>query len=159
MKNKILVGVIICLSFCLVGCNSSKSNNNVVVNTCVLSKNDTTNGYNIDSTYKIYSKNKEVQKVVTKEIVTSEKKEVLTYFESFLNKTYKATNKKYGGYTFNVKNENNTVTSSTTIDYNKMNFKKYVKDNSQLKAYINKNSKLTTEGAKKIYTSLGATCK
>ena len=45
------------------------------------------------------------------------------------------------------------------LGLDKMNFKKYVKDNSQLKAYINKNSKLTTEGAKKIYTSLGATCK
>ena len=38
-----------------------------------------------------------------------------------------------------------------------MDLDKFVKDNSQIKAYI-KNNKITLEGMQKIYEALGATC-
>ena len=154
MKNKILVGFVMILSFCLVGCASGKE----TVLKCELSSNDTVNDYSVNSTYTIYSKGNEVNKVVTKEVVTSGSKEILDTFEKSLNSTYETTNKTYGGYTFDVKKDDKSVTSTVTIDYTKMDIDKFVKDNSVLKAYVNKKNKLTTEGARKIYTAMGATC-
>ena len=40
-----------------------------------------------------------------------------------------------------------------------MNLKKFVEDNASMKSYVNKDNKITLSGAKKLYESLGATCK
>lgn len=154
MKKKFLIGLVMVLSFCLVGCASEKE----TVVKCKLTNNSGISGYKVNSTYTIYSKGNVVDKVVTKEVATSDSKEVLDVLEETLKSTYETTNKTYGGYTFDVKRDDTSITSNVTIDYNKMDLDKYVKDNSALKAYVNKNNKLTTEGVKKIYTSMGATC-
>ena len=80
------------------------------------------------------------------------------YLQSVLNQTYSKTNETYGGYDFKITKDGNTLTADTTIDYNKMDLKKYVEDNSSLKPYVNDNNMLTTDGLKTLYTSLGASC-
>mgnify|MGYP004629330705 FL=1 len=154
MKKGVKILSVLLISFLLMGCEEKE-----VVKKCTLSVNNTDNGYSLKSTYEIHAKNNVVNSVKTKEVVTSEKDSILSYFEKTLNNTYKKANDTYGGYTYNVKNDNNKVTSDVKIDYNKMNLKKYVSDNSVMKSYVNSNNKLTLKGAIKIYENLGATCK
>lgn len=61
------------------------------------------------------------------EVVTSDKENVLTYFETYLNNSYKSLDDKYGGYDFKITKTTKDVSSNVTIDYNKMNLKKYTK--------------------------------
>lgn len=124
---------------------------------CTLASNDVVNGYKTTGTYEINHKNDMVESVKTTEVVESEKEEILKYMEEYLNTTYTTMNDNYGGYSFEVENKDNKVTSITTIDYNKMNIEKFVSENTVLKPYV-KNNKLTIDGIKKLYTSIGATC-
>lgn len=153
MKKKVLIGFMMVTSLFLTGCTSGKE----IVTKCELN-NNSSSVYSIKATYNIYSKNNIVTKVVTKEEATSENKDVLDTLESTLNSTYKKASKSYGGYKYDVKRDDNKVTSNVTIDYTKMDMNKFIKENTALKSYANKNNKLTKEGVKKIYTSMGATC-
>lgn len=151
--------ILLCFAFLsiliLTGCNKEYKE---VVTTCTLKNNNALNNYKLESTYKIHSKNDEVFKAVTEEVVTSSSTTILDYFESNLKETYKKANDTYGGYTYDVSKSGNKVTSKTTINYDEMDLDQYVKDNTVIKQYLNKNGKLTLEGMKKIYTSLGAEC-
>lgn len=124
---------------------------------CTLSTNDVVNGYKLDSEYKINYKGDTVESVETTEIITSESEYILDYFETTIDDTYRKTHETYGGYTYNVTNENGKVTSKVTIDYNVMNLRQFVEDQPVLKSYI-KDDKLLVEGLKMIYESNGATC-
>ena len=126
--------------------------------TCNMTSKDTVNGYSTNSEYVINYKNDLVESVNTKETVESENETILTTFKDTLEKTYSSMNENYGGYTFKVEQEGNKVISTVTIDYNKMNIEQFVKDNSALSSYVEKN-KLKLEGIKSLYEQLGATCK
>lgn len=153
MKKKILF-IMLGLTLLLVtGCG-----NEMEVTKCTLTSNDTTNGYKLDAVYNIYAKNDEVQKVETTETVTSSSDSVLSYFESYIKKTYKAYNDSYGGYTYTVTNSDGKVISKVTIDYTKLNIKQFVKDNSSMKSYVDSNNMITTDGMKTLYEKLGASC-
>ena len=155
MKKNILISLGIILSLCLMGCSKEAKESTI---NCSLTSNNTASGYSLKSTYTIYAKKGEVEKVVTQEVVTSESSTILSAFETTLNQTYSKTNETYGGYTYKVTINGNTLTADTTIDYNKMNLAKYVEDNSSLKPYVNDNNMLTVDGLKTLYKSLGATC-
>ena len=138
----------------LTGCGDKKQ-----VSKCTLNSDQSASGYTINSTYEIYSTNDIVSSVKTKEVVTSKNTTILAYFEDLLNKQYKSASETYGGYTYKVTNKDGKVTSEVTINYDKMNLSKFVKDNASMKSYVNKSNKLTLDGVKKIYEGLGATCK
>lgn len=156
MKKIAKILVAISFVFVITGCEESKKEE--VIN-CTLTSNDVAQGYSLTSNYNIYSKGGEVTKVVTEEIVTSENEQIINYFEEYLKKTYNAQNDTYGGTTNEIKKETGKIVSKTTIDYDKMDMKKYVDDNSAMKNYVNSNNKLTKEGAQQIYEAYGATCK
>lgn len=153
----VFVGVIF-----LAGCDTNDlfgSINNKSITKCTLDSDQSANGYKLNSEYNIYATGNVVTSVKTTEVVTSDKEEILKYFQNTLNTQYEAANKSYGGYSFDIKKSDNKITSNVTIDYNKMNLKKFVQDNASMKSYINKDNKITLSGAKKLYESLGATCK
>ncbi len=155
MKKGVKFLVISLFVLLLVGCTSKEEK---VVKTCTLNSDQSSSGYTLNSTYKIYATNDVVTSVETEEIVTSENKQIRDYFESTLNTSYKTANETYGGYTYNIKNEDNKVSSKVTIDYTKMDLEKFINSNTSIKAYVNKDNKLTLEGVKKIYENLGAIC-
>ena len=156
MKKFIKVLVVALCTLLLVGCSSKEKN---VITTCTLTSDQSASGYKLNSTYKIYSTNDAVTKVETTEVVTSDNEAIRDYFVSTLETSYKTADKAYGGYTYEVINEYDKVTSTVTIDYTKMDLNKFIKDNSSMKSYVNKDNKITLAGAKNIYESLGATCK
>ncbi len=155
MKKFIKVLIVALCALLLAGCSSKEEK---VVKTCTLTSDQSASGYKLNSTYKIYATNDAVTKVETTEVVTSDNEAIRDYFVSTLETSYKTAEQTYGGYTYKVTDEYNKVTSTVTIDYNKMNLERFIEDNSAMKAYVNKDNKITLAGAKKIYESLGATC-
>lgn len=166
MKKTFLILIILLIS---TGCNNisnkkdsnekSLKNENIII--CEM-KNDqkkTQSDYTINSTYKIYSSDKIVTKVVTSEVVTSNNSEILNYFDQYLNKTYTELNNNYSGYKFQIKKEDNKIISEVNVDYSVMDMNKYSEDYPDIKTYLNVQSKLTIEKAKKIYENMGANCK
>ncbi len=154
MKNVVKFLIVFVGVLLLSGCMDKKQ-----VSKCTLSNDQSASGYSINSTYNIYSTNGIVNSVQTKEVVTSKNTTILAYFEDLLKKQYESANSSYGGYEFKVSKTDNKVTSTVTINYEKMDLDKFVKDNASMKSYVNKSNKLTLDGVKKLYESLGATCK
>lgn len=155
MKKGVKFLVVSLLTVLLVGCSSKEEK---VVKTCTLNSDQSASGYTLNSTYKIYATNNVVTSVETEEVVTSENKQIRDYFESTLKTSYETAEKTYGGYTYTVKNEDDKVSANVTIDYTKMDLEKFINSNAAMKSYVNKDNKITLEGAKKIYEGLGATC-
>lgn len=151
---KKLIFVIPFIVLCLVGCNDNAKTGTI---TCTLSSNDVVNGYQLQSTYKINYVGNYVNSVDTEEIVTSDSNDILNYFETTLNDTYKKTNEAYGGYNYNVVKEDGKVTSTVTIDYNNMNLNQFVIDQPTLKSYVD-DGKLLVNGIKSMYETMGAIC-
>lgn len=139
------------LMFCVVGC----SKGNTI--TCTLESEDSASGYKISAVYKINHKDDLVEYVESEEVVTSSNATVLSSFESILKSTYESANSTYGGYTYDVKKTDSTVTAKVKVDYNTMNLKQYVEDQQVLQNYL-KDGKLTVDGVKSVYTALGAKC-
>lgn len=136
------------------GCGKAEKKGSI---TCTYSTNDVINGYKLEARYTLNYSGDYATSVDTEEIVTSENEDILKTFEDTLNQTYSATDNAYGGYDFKVTNENNKVVSKVTIDYTKMDIASLAKDQPSLASYI-KNDRLTVEGVKSIYTTMGATC-
>lgn len=144
-----LIGIILIIS----GCGKKE-----VMKTCTLTQTNSTQGYKLENEYKIYGTGKVVDKVVTTETVISDDDEILDYFEEYIDSTYETMNDNYGGYEYTIKKNNNKLIIETTIDYNKMNVKKYVEDNSVMKNYVNSDNKLLISGVTQIYELMGASC-
>ena len=154
MKKYIsLMLVIMIMLVC--GCNKNEKE---MVKRCTLTSNNIVEGYKLESEYTINIKGDVVTSVTTVETVTSSNEEVLDSFESSLRDTYKTIGNMYGGYKNDIVNSNGKLVSTTTIDYSKMNLKKYVEDNSAMKVYVNSDNELLADGIIVLYESLGATC-
>lgn len=151
---KKLIFIVPLMLLFLVGC-SDNSKSGVI--TCTLSSNNVVNGYQLQSTYKINYTGKHIESVDTEEIIITDSDDILNYFETTLNDTYKKTNDAYGGYTYTVTKEAGRVTSKVTIDYNEMNLNQFVNDQPTLKTYV-EDGKMLVDGIKNLYTSMGATC-
>lgn len=154
MKNGIKILSILSIIL-LSGCSSSKE----LVTHCTLTNKNVVQNYELTTDYEIHSKDGIVTNVVTEEIVTSDDEEILDYFNEYISNAYAAVDKEYGGYVNDITIDGNKLTSKTKIDYEKTDLKKYIEDNSTMKQYTNKDNKITLEGSKKIYESLGAECK
>lgn len=157
MKKVFYLIIIFTIIIFMSGCNINLSKEKVTK--CILKNDQSKNNYKTKTTYKIYSKKDIVSKVSYEEVLISKNTTIIKYFENINKKQFEKQNKLYGGYTYDVKSEKNTVTSNVTIDYSKIDMKKFIDDNSSIKSYINKDNKMTLKGAKAMYKSLGAKCK
>ena len=114
--------------------------------------------YTLTSEYTINYKGSVVKSVNTVETFESSDTELLSKTENSFNKTFEKNNELYGGYDYKVTNSNGKVVSTVTVDYNKMDLEKFIKDNEAMKAYVNDKNQVTLEGIKKLYESTGAKC-
>lgn len=153
MKKYFMVLTLIITVFMVSGCGKKE-----IMKTCTLTQTNSVQGYKMENEYKIYGTGKVVDKVITTETIISDNDEILDYFEEYVNSTYKTMNDNYGGYEYSIKRDNDKLISKTTIDYNKMNVKKYVEDNSIMKNYANSDNQLLISGITQIYELMGATC-
>ena len=105
-----------------------------------------------------YDANDFVKTVITTETLNSSDSSYLEESKETAESLYGSYNSKYGGYDFNVTIKGDTLTSKCTIDYEKMNVKKYVEDNPSLTNFADQNNNVKLDGVKSIYSALGATC-
>lgn len=111
-----------------------------------------------EATYEIvYDKNDFVKEVTTIETVVSEDEEYLEQAKESAEQLYKEANDAYGGYSFTVSISGNKMTSKCTIDYTKMDVKKYVED-SGLTDFADSDNNVKLSGVTSIYKNLGAKC-
>ena len=111
----------------------------------------------LDAVYKAFYKGEYVNKVETVEKIYSSDTSMLNAFKSSVESTYQSNNAKYGGYNYSVTIDGTVLTSNATINYEVLNVAKMVEDEPSMKPYT-KDNKMTVNGVKAIYESLGATC-
>ena len=145
--KKIIGSLFLILVFSITGCGNKEATIE-----CNLNSKDPSNNYELKTDYIIHAKGDIVEYVETTETIISDKESVLNYFKEYVESTYKSMNDSYTV-------DGNKLVSTTKIDYNKMNMEKFIKDNTAMKSYVNKNNQLKVEGVKKIYEQLGAVCK
>lgn len=153
MKKHINLVLFLSLIVLLTGCKEKE-----VITKCVFTDNQVNSGYKMKNEYKIYSKDEIVNKVIIKQVITSDNKEILSNFKKNIEESYNSNNSRYRGYSVKTSINNNKLVVDSTINYDKMNFDKFIIDNNAMKEYINKENKLTLSGAKKMYSSIGAKC-
>lgn len=155
MKNILKFLTVFVFSIILVGC-TFKDEERVVK--CTLTQNNAAQNYKLESEYNIYTDGKVVNKVETIETATSDNAQILSYLENYEKTLYTNMNNSYGGYDFNINNENGVVKAITKIDYTKLDREKLAKDQPSLKNYMNDDNMLTLKGIKSMYEAMGATC-
>ena len=150
---KILRLILLLFVFTLViGCNS----NNTI--TCTLDIKNEVQNYQNTGNYKIYYKGNYVTKIVKNEEYASSDKSVLNYFYEVKELEYYDLSDKYSGVTYEIKKNEGSIKIKATIDLNTFDIKSMVRDGKIDKDYVISN-KLTTSGIKRVYESIGATCK
>lgn len=114
--------------------------------------------YKIKSKYKIYYRDNIVEKVDIDEVISSSSKDKLEEFNKSFKSEYDSNNTIYGGYTHNIKINKDKLKLSVSIDYTSFNMKKFIKNNVAMKEYVDKNNRLTLDGAIKMYEAIGSKC-
>lgn len=144
--------LLIMIAFLITGCGKK------VNKKCVLISDQSDNGYKSIVEYKIFSKGDIVTKVEQKEVIESEKQDILNFFQKEYNSQYQKYQNLYGGYKYKVNIKDKKLTLNVTINYKKFDMNKYLKDNTGVKKFVNKNNKYTVKGILKMYKNMGATC-
>ena len=122
--------------------------------TCTIHNDQSASNYKIDTTYLIKAKRGSVYNIKIDEVVTSRNTTILSFFEKKLTEKYDK-----NMYKVNANSSKEKVTISSTINLNKNNVDKFASESEIIKEAVKKDKKLTLDNAKKLYESLGATCK
>lgn len=168
MKKTLLIFAVL---FIVTGCNESnkkKNNENILLNDIVLEDKDATyecsmysnenKDYDVAGKYAIFvDENDNVTMINSTEIIESKKDEILNQFENYYNSSYdKIAN--YGGYTYDIYQENNRVIANVIIDYNTFNMESYAEEHEEIVPYINEEHHLTKDKLIEKYQSQNIKC-
>lgn len=149
MKKSLLVVMCIGVLF-LTGCGAEKEK------TLTCSRTVNQSGIKMDLNYNVKYKGNYVTVVKSEEKITSDDAETLETYKKELEKTTE-TISKIEHYDHDVKIDGNTLTSTITIDYTKIDTDKLIEVDSSLKQLI-KNGKVSVNDIKSVYSQLGVTC-
>lgn len=141
----------------ITGCKSSKDSIEVAKH-CKLTTINEEEKYQLDVEYIIYGQKTIAKKVEIIEKVTASDHSIVEQFSEYLKGTYSKYNELYGGFSNKVTEESGVLVSKTTMDYTKLNLKKYISDNDIIKKYVNKDNEILVDGLVNVYESLGAKC-
>ncbi len=152
MKRKYFtLGIVLFFLLFITGCGTTKEK----TMTCTRSMNK--NGIKTNLTYKVIYQNNYVNKVHSEEVVETEAGEILENYKKQVENMYKA----YKGikyYNYDIKVNENRLTSIVDIDYSKIDTKKLIEIDSS-NGNIIKNGKIKVQDIKSLYEQLGTTCK
>ena len=156
IKLFLLVIVLILPPLIIITMCNKKSN--LEVGKCTFVSDQSASGYVSTTNYEINHLDDIVDNIKIVETIESSDKNILSFFKEELSKQYKSANDLYGGYKYDIKEEDNKLIVTTTIDYNNVDITKFVEDNPGMKDYVNTDNKLTFDGVIKMYKNIGATC-
>lgn len=142
--------VLVCFSLLLLtGCSSEVKNM-----TCTRTLNQ--DGMAVDLKYEVEYANDVVKRVKSTEKITSETPELLKTYKTNIEATY-SPYKDIEHYNYDVTIDGNVLTSSTEIDYEKIDTDKMIEIDSANGQLI-KDGKIRIEDLTSAYEALGATC-
>lgn len=151
MKKKILWSVLLVAILLVTGCGSESSKTMTCTRTATVSS-----GVNMDLKYQVTYKGDFVQLVETEEKITSENQTHLETYKTTVENLY-APYKDIEHYNYDVKINGNTLTSTTKIDYEKIDTAKLIEIDSANETLI-KDGKIKLADIKSVYEGIGATC-
>lgn len=148
--KKVMVGIIACLSLMLLtGCGETQK-------TMKCSRTLNQSGISMDLQYEVLYTGDYVDVVKSTEKVTSDNKEVLETYRTTVEKQYEPY-KDIEHYNYNVSIEGNVLTSTTNIDYTKIDTSKMIEVDSANGTLI-KDGKVKLDTVKQLYSQMGITC-
>lgn len=146
MKRIVVLAV---LSLVMItGCGKEKTM------TCTRTLNQ--DSISFDLKYEVEYKGNDVIKIKTTEKVKSSDKNVLEIYKETVEKTY-SPYKDLEHYNYNVEISGDTLTSTTDLDYTKIDLDKMIEIDSANSAII-KDGKINVDDIKGTYESLGLIC-
>lgn len=148
------ISIILLLTIAVVLCSACESKSGKVTCTSTTSPNETTT---LKSEYNITYKDGYVTELKTKETIKTATKSDLDTYKEALENVYAEYNK-LDYYQNSISIEDDTLISTTVINYNKVDTKKLIEID-QNNAELVKNGKVSYSDVKKMYESAGATCK
>ena len=148
MRKIITIIMLAILLVTVTGC----SKNETICTTTTIVKSSV-----VTSSYKIIHKNNIVYKVVKTELITNKNTDTLYEFKSSIENNNKEYNK-MTHYRNEVKIEDDTLISTTKINYRRLDLNKYVLLDEENKSIIS-NNKVELNKLIKAYEKLGLSCK
>ena len=149
MKKIIILGV--ALLILVTGCASGEEKKLVCTRTANM------NGLEMDFRYEVYYQGKNVNKVKTTEKVTSDSETTLETLESQTKALYSNFDN-IENYNYKVTINGNTLTSTTDIDYTKIDIDELLEIDSSVQQLLNDDKKIDLDKITQIYESAGAIC-
>ena len=111
----------------------------------------------MDFRYEVYYQGQDVNKVETKEIIESDSQETLNTYKTTIENLYSNFDN-IDNYKYNVVVEGNTLTSTTDINYAKIDMDQLLEVDSSIQQLLNDNNKVDLEKVTSVYEQAGATC-
>ncbi len=149
MKKIIVLGI--ALLVFITGCGAEPEQKMVCTRTGNM------NGIKMDFRYEVYYQGQDVNKVETKEIIESDSQETLNTYKTTIENLYSNFDN-IDNYKYNVVVEGNTLTSTTDINYAKIDMDQLLEVDSSIQQLLNDNNKVDLEKVTSVYEQAGATC-
>lgn len=150
MKNIKVFILLLCLM--LVGCGKKS------YFTCNIDIDNNIDNYKHSGIYKIYYKGDYVTKIDKEDNYYSNNKNTLNYLNELNELQYYDLSDKYGGVTYVINSNEDSIEIKSSIDLKEFDIKSYSKDDKIDSNYVLSN-KLLKNGIKRVYESRGAICK
>jgi len=151
--KKVLLSVFLVAILLVTGCDSKEESKTL---TCT--RNATiSDGVEMDLNYKVTYKGEYVQLVETTEKVIASDEDYLDTYKTTVESMY-APYKDIEHYDYKVTVDGNTLTSTTKIDYEKIDTKKLIDIDSANETLI-KDGKIKLSDIQAVYEAVGASCK
>lgn len=148
--KKVMIAIVACLAvFLVAGCGKEQK-------TMKCSRTMNQGGAALDLQYEVLYTGDYVDVVKSTEKVTSDNKELLETYKATVEEQYKPY-KDVEHYDYNVSIDGNVLTSSTNIDYTKINTAKMIEIDSANSQLI-KDGKVKLETVEALYKQMGITC-
>ena len=156
MKKKLLILGIIALVL-ITGCGQGSKDITVKEEKMVCTRTGNMNNLEMDFNYEVYYEGNNVNKVQTTEKITSEDTSVLEQSKQQIENLYSNFDN-IENYNYNVVIEGNTLTSTTDINYEKIDIDELLEIDSSISQLLNNDNKIDLEKITQVYEQTGATC-
>ncbi len=156
MKKKLLILGIIALVL-ITGCGQGSKDITVKEEKMVCTRTGNMNNLEMDFNYEVYYEGNNVNKVQTTEKITSEDTSVLEQSKQQIENLYSNFDN-IENYNYNVVIEGNTLTSTTDINYEKIDIDELLEIDSSISQLLNDDNKIDLEKITQVYEQTGATC-
>lgn len=152
MKKIKYLLLVLLMIFLITGCQSEETSK-----TMVCSRTINQDAISMDLKYTVTYKGKYVEKVESIEKITTDDTTVLDTYKQAVETTYQPYSK-IDNYSYDVKVERNTLISTVTADYTKIDYKKMLEVDTANQQIFTDDGKVKLETIESFYTKLGTNC-